>query len=108
MMETFFEKRKDKQRAKIERAILLEREGSKRWYSCDEDLPPPDEWLIGYTEVFGSYFICKYMPSRGWVAPNNDALANISHWCDEQLFLPFEMRNKVSVFYAEKHGFRVE
>lgn len=108
IVKRLIEKRKHAKRAKIERAVLLDREGTKRWYDVEDDLPPFDEWLLGYSEVFGSYYICKYRPSRGWVGLNNDSLANISQWCDEPLFMPFELRNEVSVFYAEKHGFKVQ
>ena len=108
LFRNFCEKRKSKKFAQIERAVLLETKGVKRWYDADDDLPRSNEWLLGYSEIFGTYHICKFYPSRGWVGMSGDALTAISHWCEDELFLPFEIRNEVSAYYAEKHGFKLQ
>lgn len=97
-----------KSNARKDRAILLDREGSKRWYDSQDDLPLTADWVVGYTEVFGTYYICQFIPSRGWVNMNGDSLANISQWCDDGLYLPFEIRNELNTYLAEKHGFKIQ
>jgi hypothetical protein len=80
----------------------------KRWHTVEEDLPPPDQWVLGYCEIFGLYYICKFAPSRGWVSVSRETLVAVSHWCEDALFMPFEIRNELDSYYAQKHGFKVQ
>jgi hypothetical protein len=98
---------KKKQLDEIKRAILLEHNGTKRWYEVEDVLPETGRWVLGYTEVFGSYHLCQYLPARGWQLMDGAMLANISHWCDDFIFMPFEIRNEVDELLAKKHGFRM-
>lgn len=58
------------------------------WYDAREHLPEEGRRVIGYSAVYGRYYLTKFFPYRGWVDGNTDEdLSTMTHWLD--MDLPF-------------------
>lgn len=88
------------------KALLYENTGT--WLDVAEHQPIEGEYFLVYSDVFGTYWVAKFNPRRGWENIENESLKHVSHFCDQPLSLPFEIRNCINYFLAEKNGFRVD
>ena len=62
---------------------------SKIWYSCDEHLPEPFRIVYSWSDKYLVYQLVYWDPKCGWKNEESLLMPDISHWCDDLLFLPF-------------------
>jgi hypothetical protein len=78
---------------------------SGRWHEVDEEMPGNDDPYLVYSSVYGSYYIAKWSPSRGWLTLKGEAFTVITHWNDQELTLCFPIRHSIDEEQATKYGF---
>lgn len=71
-----------------------------------EDLPPENKIVVGYSSVHRHYYFVKWTASRGWLDQDGDAVKLITHWSNQELYLPFPISEEVDLEEAEKYSFR--
>lgn len=77
----------------------------QRWYPLSEHTPPPDEFYKVYSEAMGCYYIARYNPYIGWTDIDGQRIAIITHWCDDEIYLPFPIRNQFNEEIAREYGY---
>ncbi len=74
-----------------------------QWFEVSEHIPQEDKIVLGYSEVYGEYILCKWTATRGWLSQRDDHLPIITHWCDLELPLNFEVTGRANEEIAKKH-----
>jgi hypothetical protein len=74
-----------------------------RYYPSEEHTPEAGRIVIGYSAVFGTYMLCNFEPTEGWRGLDGHSLTNITHWLDQELYLPFEITNETNFELAKKY-----
>ena len=69
-----------------------------------ENLPNDGSYRIVYSEIFGQYYIAKHCPMGGWTSIDGGFLRNVTHYSEESLHLPFEVRGTFDEEIAKKYG----
>lgn len=77
-----------------------------RWYTCPEHLPEEGLIVLGYSDVYQSYYLSKWSSCRGWLGQDNDDIRIITHWCDVSLTLPFPVGNGINEEKAKEHNLK--
>jgi hypothetical protein len=80
----------------------------KTFWPVAEHQPEIDRFVLCYSEVYGEYYIACFNPHQGWQNTRGIDISYITHWCDEELYLPFPIINKFNPEIAEKYGYRYE
>lgn len=76
-----------------------------RWYCVTEQLPEIDRWVLGYSKVFGAYYLCKFDPQAGWIGPGkSQSYKEMTYWLDQDFFMPFEFTNEIDEYLARQRG----
>jgi hypothetical protein len=75
-----------------------------QWFSVHDSLPPEDMFVLVYTAVYGSYAIAKFTPVRGWLNVASEDLRSVTHWCDLDLPMPYELRNSYDEELGKKYS----
>lgn len=76
----------------------------KRWYMVEEALPEPYRWVLIYSEVFNSYNVGYLDPRIGWAETKFKTYKDVTAWCDDELFLPYEATGQLNEELARELG----
>lgn len=85
----------DKSKRKhTKKELFNKRFATKTYIAVEEHQPEIGRFVICYSQDMETYFIAKFNPGSGWRDIDGSILINISHWCDDELFLPFEFKDR--------------
>lgn len=108
--ETLMAKRKAKAKPEFPNLAALAkipRSMNGAWYPAEEHLPDNGKFVIGYSDIYGSYHICVFYAHKGWVDLADGAnYKAITHWLDMDIPFPFENRNEYCEESAKKYGIK--
>lgn len=81
------------------------------WVNVSEHLPTEHgsngkrKYVLAYSSIFGEYVLANFNPALGWVSTKNSRYEAITHWCDMDLYFPFECLTGFNDDEAEKYGY---
>ena len=74
------------------------------WISVHEDLPAEGQKVLTYTSVIGTYELATFCAATGWRTLEGKPLKIITHWSDQDIDLPFDVRDKVDTALMKRYG----
>lgn len=79
----------------------------KKWYCVKEHLPE-DEHLVYplYCAVDETYYLGRYNRAQGWLNVLGRPYEIITHWCDDPIFMPFNLSGDFNSQMAKEYNYR--
>ena len=74
------------------------------YYQVQEHIPEEGRYIIGYSEITGSYHLCRHSMLLGWRDVKGIELKCITHWLDMHIPMPFAITNQIDEKAANKYG----
>jgi hypothetical protein len=77
---------------------------ARNWTSVREHVPPEGKFCLAYSKVHGVYHIAAWSAARGWVDQLGERFSVITHWCDEDLDMPYAITGEINMESAKEYG----
>ncbi len=72
----------------------------------EQDLPPERKLVIGYSAIHYNYYIVQWTPSRGWLDQNGEDVRIITHFSNQDIYLPMPISMNRNEELARHYEFK--